>query len=118
MVRCPLHLQKEGSSNKIYHAGSLDVITIVAMFKIVAINHNCRNTNHNCRKKPQLSQSDQPQMSQQQPQLSQLFLKDFWPSKCIYVIKGSLMLIFCFLPGSRRLTLLLWHLSSAHEPLE
>ena len=71
MVRCPLHLQKEGSSNKIYHAGSLDVITIVAMFKIVAINHNCRNTNHNCRKKPQLSQL-QPQLSQSdQPQLAQ-----------------------------------------------
>ena len=33
-----------------------DVITIVAMFTIVAINHNCRNTNHNCRKNPQLSQ--------------------------------------------------------------
>ena len=28
-----------------------DVITIVAMFTIVVINHNCRNTNHNCRKK-------------------------------------------------------------------
>ena len=27
------------------------MITIVAMFTIVAINHNCRNTNHNCRKK-------------------------------------------------------------------
>ena len=26
-----------------------DVITIVAMFTIVAINHNCRNTNRNCR---------------------------------------------------------------------
>ena len=25
-----------------------DVITIVAMFTIVAINHNCRNTNLNC----------------------------------------------------------------------
>ena len=95
MVRCPLHLQKEGSSNKIYHAGSLDVITIVAMFKIVAINHNCRNTNHNCRKKPQLSQlqsqlsqSDQSKMSQQQPQLLHFFQKKFWPLKCIYVNKG------------------------------
>ena len=28
-----------------------DVITIVAMFTIVAINYNCCNTNHNCRKK-------------------------------------------------------------------
>ena len=34
-----------------------DVITIVAMFTIVAIDHNCRNTNHNCRKKTQLLQS-------------------------------------------------------------
>ena len=25
-----------------------DVITVVAMLTIVAINHNCRNTNHNC----------------------------------------------------------------------
>ena len=25
-----------------------DVITIVAMFTIVAKNHNCRNANHNC----------------------------------------------------------------------
>ena len=25
------------------------MITIVAMFTIVAINHNCRNANHNCR---------------------------------------------------------------------
>ena len=65
-------------------AGTYDVITIVAMFTIVAINHNFRNTNHNCRKKPQLSQlqsqlsqSDQPQMSQQQPQLSQFFRKKF-----------------------------------------
>ena len=28
-----------------------DVITIVAMFTIVAIDHNCRNTNHNSLKK-------------------------------------------------------------------
>ena len=41
----------------------LDVITIVAMFTIVTINHSRHNTNHNCRKKPQLSQC-QPQLSQ------------------------------------------------------
>ena len=40
-----------------------DLITIVAMFTIVAIIHNCRNTNHNCRKTPQLLQC-QPQLSQ------------------------------------------------------
>ena len=34
-----------------------DVITIVAIFTIVASDHNCRNTNHNCRKKTQLLQS-------------------------------------------------------------
>ena len=42
-----------------------DVITIVTMFTIVAINHKGRNTNHDCRTKPQLrpqlSQSAQPQ---------------------------------------------------------
>ena len=36
-----------------------DVITIVAMFTIVEINHNCRNTNHDCCKKPQLLQLQQ-----------------------------------------------------------
>ena len=45
-----------------------DVITIVAMFTIVAINHNGRNTNHDCRTKPQLQQL-RPQLSQSgQPQ--------------------------------------------------
>ena len=34
-----------------------DVTTIVAIFTIVAINHNCHNTLHNCLKKLQLSQS-------------------------------------------------------------
>ena len=40
---------------------TVDVITTVAMFTIVTINHSCRN--HNCRKKSKLSQL-QPQLSQ------------------------------------------------------
>ena len=62
----------------------VDVIRIVAMFTIVAINHNFCNTNHN--KKPQLlqsppqsSQSDQPHMSQLQSQLSRFFENEIDP---------------------------------------
>ena len=40
-----------------------DVIAIVVMFTVVAIDNNYRNTNRNCRKKPQLSQC-QPQFLQ------------------------------------------------------
>ena len=58
----------------------VDVIRIVAMFTIVAINHNFCNTYHNekpqlSQSQPQSSQSDQPNMSQLQSQLSQFFRK-------------------------------------------
>ena len=62
----PYYEQAEQLKTKCFRAG--DVITIVAMFTIVAINHNGRNTNHDCRTKPQLPQL-RPKLSQScQPQ--------------------------------------------------
>ena len=59
-----------------------DVITIVAMFTIVAIDHNCRNINHSCRKKHNCRNANhhccnpaQPQLSQRHSQMSQFFSK-------------------------------------------
>ena len=55
----------------------VDLITIVAIFTIVAINHNCRNTNHNCCNSNHDCNLDQPRMSLHQSQISQFFKSNY-----------------------------------------